>query len=185
MMGRTHLAAAICVSTVVATHCQTMSFTNSLLAVCGAAFGSLLPDIDHRNSTISNSMRPISFFTHLIFGHRKLLHDPIAYAVLLGPALYFRPSIFLWALAFGILIGHLLLDALNPKGIPVLYLLTRGKVRLHLANIETNSIVDFIFGVLCLALVFVLVKPTFTWDNVLNYCPIGLAWIYTAGKFFR
>lgn len=87
--------------------------------VGGSVLGSLLPDIDSREATISKMLPPVttllSKLINNLFGHRGLIHYPIFWMILLGFTL---PQNFnLIGLYFGVF-GHLLLDACTYKGIP-------------------------------------------------------------------
>ena len=98
------------------------------LAACGA-FGSCLPDLDAANSKIRSlkiggvqPFRAVGAVAHWAFGHRGLMHSPLA---LLGLAFGLRQLLCPWVgpaccaalwLGYG---SHLLLDAITPSGIPL------------------------------------------------------------------
>lgn len=107
----------------------------------------LAPDLDHPNSKPSRFglNRLIAYPLNSLFGHRGFIHSPL---------LWFSLSIILvlcklpvW-LCLGVFLGtlsHLILDTLNPSGIPWLY---PSKRRFHLASICTNSSAEILILVL-------------------------------------
>lgn len=115
------------------------------LLIAGSVTGAIMPDIDHKNSKISNQHKVLSFFARLLFTHRGFTHSALALIILSGLlfgieplmsadlALYYRPLI------LGIILGytnHLCLDSLNPLGIPLFFPFS---FRLKIANIKTKG----------------------------------------------
>lgn len=149
MLGKTHLAAGFCAGTTVAA-AHFLSPANSLIVIGGCMLGSLLPDIDQKNSMISQAAKPVGVVVSAVAGHRKLLHDPALYVLAMAAARLLVPQVFLWLIP--VFIGvttHLLLDTLNPMGIPLLYVFQHGKWKLCLAKIRTGSWFDsFLCGAL-------------------------------------
>lgn len=121
----------------------------------GAAIGSLLPDIDHRKSKISNrniGTQLTSSVVSLFFSHRGVIHTPIFIAflgALILPASVAFADQYWFAnyTALGVLAGmisHLVMDTLNPGGIMWLFPLSRR--RIHLARIKTSSMAEKTFA---------------------------------------
>lgn len=136
MRGTSHRIAGACSAAVVASFMFQGELNNPAAylaiggAVIGGAFGGLLPDIDHPESTIGRRLKPISYVVNTVFGHRGFTHT-IFSLILLSYLLFIISgwipvSIKGFALAMftGIIIGyssHLLLDMLTVSGIPLLY----------------------------------------------------------------
>lgn len=114
-----------------------------IILLCG--IGSLLPDIDHPTSTFSKKYFLLSIpfrILQLIFGnfkatkhfvgHRGITHS-ILFAIIFIVPIFFIDNIWivlaLLSLAIGI-ISHLLMDMLNPTGVPLLLPFTKKKFRL-------------------------------------------------------
>lgn len=123
-----------------------------LTFLTGTLIGSILPDIDHKNSYLGNKLKPLSATVNLVAGHRKLFHSGILYAAiyLIGKNSIYNPYIL--QLLFGLFIGaisHLILDTFNPLGIPWFYPLSKKK--LSIASIKTGGKLETIFCLLLLA----------------------------------
>lgn len=137
MLGKTHAAAGVCAGIGL-----TMAVATSPLAgavIIGESWlGSLLPDIDHKNSKISKKLKLTRFIARLFAGHRSLFHNPLTYAAVYAILRYSRPDLARFLIPLFMGIGtHLFLDALTPMGIPLL-----PNLRLHLGNIRTGSGVE-------------------------------------------
>lgn len=142
MLGKTHLAAGFCAGAAIsATHFLTP--TEAVVVTAGCMLGSLLPDIDQKNSMISQTVKPVGTVVSAVAGHRKLLHDPVLYLLVMTAVWFFVPQVFPWLIPVSIgVMTHLLLDTLNPMGIPLLYALRHGKWKLRLAKFRTCSWFD-------------------------------------------
>lgn len=140
MVGKTHLAVGFATGIGVCIAGNLPPLAGAIvIAECG--LGSLLPDIDQRNSTISKKVKPVGVVANAVAGHRTIFHNPLFYLILgllawkMSPA--YMPHV------ISLLIGvatHLFMDALNPSGIPVV------GFRLHLCNIHTGSSGDLFLG---------------------------------------
>jgi len=132
MMGRTHLL----------TGGVYIILSQSLPVVAvGVLLGSVLPDIDNKNSYINNKIKIIKpFLPKPTIDHRGILHNPLVLMLFLP----FISNLFIQGLMIGYGL-HLLLDAMTPKGIVFLKFLRK-------INIKTNSIQEHILrgGLLCL-----------------------------------
>lgn len=109
-------------------------------ALAAAAFGALLPDIDHPQSWAGRKMRVVSVPLSLLVGHRGITHS--ALAVLAASALLMTMG-FGWVaapVAVGYL-SHLLADGLTPSGVPLLW---PSKRRFTLNLCRTGGIVEIV-----------------------------------------
>lgn len=107
----------------------------SFAGIGGAA--SLLPDLDSPHSKLGRAARPLSDILNFALGHRGFLHSLLGMSLVLILAalivLWLPPStalVLLLPAALGYL-SHLLLDALTPGGVPLLWPRS-GKVSLPL-----------------------------------------------------
>jgi len=134
MVGKTHIVGGLALASLLSLSLYKTEFIDeenlivqqaTLLASSG--LGALLPDIDHKNSSVSHQAPLVSFFVRLFFTHRGFLHSPLC-MLLLTAACYVvakavGSEIGYW-IGEGVVIGyasHLLLDSLNPTGIPLFY----------------------------------------------------------------
>lgn len=142
MLGRTHFAVGFCAGMAITT-AQALTPTNAIVVTGGCILGALLPDIDQKNSMISQAVKPVGAVVSAVAGHRKLLHDPALYILAMIVLLAAAPQAFQWSIPVFIgVVTHLFLDILNPMGIPLLYLVKHGKQRLRLLKIRTGSWLD-------------------------------------------
>lgn len=142
MVGKTHIAAGLAAGVGVCI-AKNIGLVPGVLFIAEAGLGALLPDIDQRNSTINKATKPVGVVVNTVAGHRTIFHNPVLYMALGMAAWLLVPQYMVYAVP--LLVGiatHLLLDALNPSGIPVL------GFRLHLCNIHTGSSGDLFLGVL-------------------------------------
>ncbi|MCD6590125.1 metal-dependent hydrolase [Candidatus Woesearchaeota archaeon] len=118
-----------------------------VLSFMAAILGSLLPDIDERNSFLGKK----SFIVARILGHRQITHSVFILIFLLFSLLFVSGGLRL--LLLGFLVGyasHIFLDALTVTGIPFL------GTRIH-GWIKTSSIGELmIFLVLLVILILLL-----------------------------
>lgn len=97
---------------------------NQILFMVLILLGSLLPDIDHPNSTIGRKTKIIA----LLFEHRGFFHGFLSIIPLLFLLSFVLTKIQLVAVALGYA-SHLLSDALTIEGIMPLHPLTRWRLR--------------------------------------------------------
>lgn len=116
----------------------------------GALIGSVLPDIDHKNSYIGRKTKGVSKAINKFAGHRKLFHAPLMYLILYSMTLGININKILMLGVKGIFVGissHLILDSFTTGGLPWFYPLS--KKRFSLGKIKTNSkIEDILCGIL-------------------------------------
>lgn len=160
MLGRTHMAGGAVAGLLAA---KALGYTgNTEVAMVGvAALAALLPDIDTPDSIIGHIIAPVSVLLNTVVGHRKLTHSLLA-AVLAGAAASYIPGSslpYVAAVMAGYL-SHLLLDFLNPQGVPFFYPYPR---RYCLPLTVTGAVVDNLLGALLgLVLLFSLFP---SWKN--------------------
>ncbi len=172
MDGKTHQFGGICSGIIVGSFLlNTSPLTLSTVALggcllIGSSIGSLLPDIDHHNSTIRNKMRLTKKRStskgwkaqlkerrrqkrekRLPEGlrHRGITHTPFLAMVIMIGLLLLYPTIplsiqsYYFMFAVGLFTGilsHIFLDALTVKGVPLLGPITYKKFRL--LKLKTN-----------------------------------------------
>lgn len=147
MLGRTHQVAGISFAVLAATALYASGTPLAVnhpevlpMMVAGGWLGGLMPDIDHKNSTISNIkigglplFKPIAWFINLLFGHRGATHTLWALLIttipLLMIPLFLPPNLLILTVliqlfAMGYALGylsHLILDSMTPSGTPMLW----------------------------------------------------------------
>ena len=120
-----------------------------------AGIGALLPDIDTKQSKISHRYKLVSFFSRLFFTHRGFTHSALCMG-LLGLVLWatqgFIPNGYGNVLFWGIMIGygsHLILDAFNPMGVPLLY---PCKIRFTFGKVRTGGLAEILVTLLMICI---------------------------------
>ena len=141
MNGATHMAGGVAAAGAYLIATQQILPPHLALAALGAGLvGGLLPDIDHPGSTISHTLKPVNALVSFIFTHRGFFHTPILYLVLWSLWIWLcpQPEYLIWGnLVFCGIVSHLVLDLLNPGGIPVFFPFDRERHRL--AHIRTGG----------------------------------------------
>lgn len=176
MTGKTHMAAGLLAGQLLAIYAGGYpTISAEYGAIVGvAALGSLLPDIDHRKSKISQSniaTKTASVAVNMAFKHRGLTHTPffilLAYIGLTGLILLsgIGPFYMLLNKAFALgMISHIFLDMLNKEGIMPIYPIS--KKRFSLAPLHTGGIVDILLTVVLTLANIVILMPT---EYIRNY----------------
>jgi len=148
MQGKTHMAAATAISLGIVTYkTQDFGLLQSGVLIASTIAGSLLPDIDIKNSKVSHKHKFLSFFIRLFIEHRgthsiifmALLSIPLFLLTMILPS-EIRPYGILFG--FGILLGyasHIILDMLTPKGSPVLNPVCKYSVSI----LKTGGVIEF------------------------------------------
>jgi len=99
-----------------------LSAPSAFAAAAVSAAGALFPDIDISTSKLGAKFKPVSVTISKLFGHRTLFHSPLLYLTIsIFLSRHFPQFNVYWTAFFLGVISHLLLDMLNPKGIPLLY----------------------------------------------------------------
>jgi len=144
MMGRTHKYGGFATGVVASAYLipqpyTTESFIMGGLLIGTAMVGSLIPDIDHKNSTMGRKHKITSSVVNGLFGHRGITHAPFFHFAVLAILFYLSTLItgpiqpFVVACVFGLMLGilsHLLLDIITVDGIPLFYPLSKDKVNI-------------------------------------------------------
>lgn len=125
----------------------------------GAVIGSILPDIDHKNSYIGKKTKKVSRVINKLAGHRKLFHAPLIYLLLYSMGLGMDLRELLLIGMKGLFLGifsHLLLDSFTLGGLPWFY--PFSKKRFSLGKIKTNGALEYIFcgGLICINILMIL-----------------------------
>jgi len=137
MTGKTHMLGGAAAGVFASVYFQ-LPFEAALATTAISTLGSLVPDIDHKNSKISNAAKPVGTVISTLFGHRGLFHFWLFYLGfgIAGIIAFPQYIIYICALVMGI--GtHLLLDAQNPMGIPLFYPFSKKRIRM--LKIKTGS----------------------------------------------
>lgn len=144
MNGRTHKVGGACAGVLAGAMLlqPPYTFDKMLLTgvlVGGSLIGSLMPDIDHKGSTIGHQMKLTSTVISNLFGHRGMTHAPIIHILttiillLIGGTLTDFPKLIYVSFIIGLFIGgisHLILDSMTISGIPLLYPFSKKKYRI-------------------------------------------------------
>ena len=127
-----------------------------LLLMAGGILGSLLPDIDHKNSYIGR--KTLGIFSFL--KHRGLTHSLIFALSILTVMLIFNiNNSFTLGLFVGIL-SHLALDLITHSGLEYLFYPFKFPIRLPKINpIKTGGIFEVFIFIGLVALFISMVKP--------------------------
>jgi inner membrane protein len=149
MMGKTHLAGGVFTAAV------PFAFDTSpelgVLFAGGAVLGSLLPDIDHADSTIGRRLVVVSLPIQLLVGHRGATHSLLAAGVA-GAAAAFAAAAFMQSLLGGLAVGlglaagyvsHPLLDAATPHGVRLLAPFSQRRFK---GRTRTGGLADWATG---------------------------------------
>lgn len=121
----------------------------TVLVICtlGLILGSLLPDIDSKNSILG---RYVPFMEDIV-GHRGITHT-IWVVLLFFVGAYFSGNLFVWMVAFGYFF-HLLQDSFSRQGVAWLYPLGKGyrsygnakiKEGFHIPLYRVDSVTEYI-----------------------------------------
>lgn len=131
MRGATHLVAGLAVASL---------WPEPTLAIAaGVAVGSILPDIDHPYSIVG---RRVPILPRLL-PHRTITHG-LLFALVCG-VLYLP-------LGVGVLL-HLLLDALNPAGVPLLWPRATKYHIPYIHLVRSGGKIDYLLGVILWAFI--------------------------------
>lgn len=154
MQGTTHMFGGAAAALTVMTLTGVSEFQTIAVGTALGVLGGLLPDIDHPNSKITHKTGFVGIVISRLFRHRGFWHTPALYALLwAGLWVWLRESLWVNFLFAGIA-SHLLLDLLNPTGIPLFFPFTKRKV--HLARIRTGGkvekVISFLLAIGCLLL---------------------------------
>ncbi len=150
MLGKTHLLMGIFLSLFFLNYFNTFFSSNifslqKILFVLFLLLGSLLPDIDEKNSIIGRYFK----FLNVFFKHRGFFHSVLF--LLLSFLILFPINTFIaLGLLFG-MISHILLDALSREGIKFPFVKKRIK-----GWIKVGSWSEILFDVLLISAILIL-----------------------------
>lgn len=154
MTGCTHLAAGATVGLCVGAITPGL---DPITAMAAAGFSALLPDIDTPTSKLGRRTGPVSGLIGFLFGHRGLFHAPALYLTIYCILFFaFPPHRLIFLCALTGVMSHLLLDALNPMGIPLIWPVSSR--RFHFAKLQTGGLTD---RLLCLLLTIGVIAQLF------------------------
>jgi membrane-bound metal-dependent hydrolase YbcI (DUF457 family) len=147
MLAKTHVAFGILAGLLTLKYA---SVSNDLLFIALVIIGVFLPDVDHPESKLNNSLK-VTKIIPFFFSHRGFFHSIFAAAGVFG---------LLWWLAgfiygFGLFVGylsHLLSDALTISGVNFLHPIAKFKIR---GPVQTGTFLE--------TLVFFLVMGVDAW----------------------
>lgn len=156
MKGPTHIAGGAVAGLLLASS-QSLTLQQALPITATVMVASLIPDIDICTSKAGRMIPPASILIQLFIGHRTLFHSPLLYLAIYAAAISTYPgaATYIHAAAIGI-ISHLLLDMMNPAGVPLLWPI--GK-RFHIASFRSGGLFDWLLcGVLYLIAGYLFVR---------------------------
>ncbi|RFU65176.1 metal-dependent hydrolase [Peribacillus glennii] len=119
MKGKTHIAGGIAAGAFYLTAGGSVPQEALFFASCAA--GALMPDIDHKGSTIGRKIPLLDNVVSALFGHRAFTHSLL---FLFLAFLLFTKTPWAEAVEFGIWLGmasHLVLDMITVKGIKLFW----------------------------------------------------------------
>lgn len=141
------------------------SFIGVASVMAGAFLGSVLPDIDHKNSFIGRRLKVISFALHHTVGHRGLTHSPLfiialstilsLFVLQLSGFTKLISFLFVLGLFFGML-SHLIMDSLTKGGIPLLY--PFSKKHYSIGKFKTGGIGEYIASFACILVIIMILQ---------------------------
>lgn len=108
------------------------------VALAAAAFGALLPDIDHPQSWAGRKMRYVSVPLSMLVGHRGVTHSLIAVLACMATLVIMGTGWVAAPVAVGYL-SHLVADGMTPSGVPLLWPMKR---RFTLNVCRTGSVIE-------------------------------------------
>lgn len=168
MMGKTHKLGGVCTGLVTSSILIQQPYTVEKLTLCGiitvmSAVGSMLPDIDQKNSTIGKKHKVASTIISTFCTHRGLTHAPLLYILIftllfnLANTLSFGKTYIISGL-FGFFIGifsHLFLDIITHDGIPIAWPFTKKSI-IHgpFKSKNDNGKVSFLIIIITIFILF-------------------------------
>lgn len=148
MTGKSHLALGVATATSICYISQNLSEIEGVCFVAGTALGAIFPDIDTKQSKISNRYPMISFITRLFVGHRGIIHTPVCLLALVIAFVVSRliipiPIPFFIGFVVGYLL-HLMQDTFTRRGIRWLYPLSQKYY--SIIGIRNNGLGELVFS---------------------------------------
>jgi inner membrane protein len=138
MLWRTHVLGGTAAGYLAATgHPEAI-----VAAMIAGGLTALIPDIDSPYSKLGRVLFPVSYLIKHITGHRGAFHSlaaALGIALVLSFFLPFSSQLLQFKIIFYGMVSHLLLDALTPGGVPLLYPLSR---RFSVPLVRTGGILE-------------------------------------------
>lgn len=144
MKGFTHLAAGTCAGIAISQAVCPGNGTETVLVIVSTAIGSILPDIDVGTSKLGRRIPVLSYTLQILFGHRGIFHSLLLWAIPIMVLCFTYPQHQLLFLCCGTgIVTHLLLDMLNPLGVPFLWPWSK---RFTVAGFHSGGLIDWLMG---------------------------------------
>jgi inner membrane protein len=144
MLAKTHVAFGILAGLLTLKYAP---MSNELLFIALVIIGVFLPDVDHPESKINNSLK-ITRIIPFFFAHRGFFHSIFAAAAVFGLLWYYVGFIY----GFGLFVGylsHLLSDALTVSGVNFLHPIAKFRIR---GPVKTGTIAEVLIFFIVLGL---------------------------------
>jgi len=106
-----------------------------LIAMFAGGFGSLVPDIDHRQSKAGRAIPLLSWIVSSIFTHRGVTHSALIVAVMTWATYTYYPNVIIYAAIAGYA-SHIIADMFTKSGVMLAWPV---KDRFGIPLIATNS----------------------------------------------
>ena len=178
MKSSTHIIASGYIGVIAALGMNTEP-KDTLIILAASAAGSIIPDIDKKGSKVSNkniATGITSKFVRTFASHRGFTHTFLGSGIISLLLVYLISILPIEAnkhiymlifigLFFG-MVSHILLDALNPKGVMLIWPLSRR--RFNLMSIRTGTAGEFIFRIMLLIGLMLLVITFLTYRGFIN-----------------
>lgn len=165
MTGKTHFIGGLAVGFATS---YVFNFDTTLVnlglwyGACG--LGGLLPDIDHQHAPISKILFPISWAIRKKWSHRTMTHSLIFLFLIPLLLLVFTRNLYIIMGIFTGILSHLIMDMLNPTGVPLFYPINKRKFRV--AKVRTGGAYEgATLGLFCLG-AYIVAFPTKVYDFI-------------------
>ncbi|MEM4253836.1 MAG: metal-dependent hydrolase [Candidatus Woesearchaeota archaeon] len=144
MLAKTHVAFGILAGLITLKY---TSVQNELLFIALVILGVFLPDIDHPESKVNNSLK-ITKVIPIIFGHRGFFHSIFAVILVFAGLWWWQGFIYGFGVSIGYL-SHLVSDALTLSGVGFLNPIAHYKVR---GPVQTGTLMETLLFFVVIAL---------------------------------
>ncbi len=136
MLAKTHIAFGILAGLLTLKYA---SVSDELLFIALVIIGVFLPDVDHPESKINNSLK-VTKIIPFFFSHRGFFHSIFAALLVFAGLWYWVGFIY----GFGLFVGylsHLLSDALTVSGVNFLHPIAKFRIR---GPVQTGTIAEVV-----------------------------------------
>ena len=127
---------------------------NEIIFFMMVLIGSVFPDIDERRSRINRWSGIFGIIIAFFAKHRGFFHSSILYFILLVIISFYWSNYYAWGLFLGYT-AHLLGDGITRMGVPLLYPLSKFKVR------GPINVGGFTEGIILVCLAIYIIKQFF------------------------